>query len=139
MPPGQTSPDFDAYLKKRKEASDAFIEGDFSPLDQVSTHSSPATIFGPKGDCVQGADEVNAVNAKGAESFAPGGENDFEIMHQHSEENLAYWVGIQHSVVHLKGKEKPVPMDLRVTEIFRKEKGQWKLVHRHADPLKEGT
>jgi ketosteroid isomerase-like protein len=27
---------------------------------------------------------------------------------------------------------------LRVTLVFRKEKGQWMLAHRHADPLVEG-
>jgi ketosteroid isomerase-like protein len=29
----------------------------------------------------------------------------------------------------------PTPLDLRVTEVFRRADGEWKLVHRHADPL----
>jgi hypothetical protein len=27
------------------------------------------------------------------------------------------------------------PFDLRVTTTFRQEKGEWKIVHRHADPI----
>src|SRR4051812_48478422 len=29
----------------------------------------------------------------------------------------------------------PTEYDLRVTMIFRREQGQWKIVHRHADPI----
>jgi len=47
--------DFKQFMRQREEASQAFVNGDISPLDRISTHSSPATIFGPKGDWVEGA------------------------------------------------------------------------------------
>ena len=127
--------EFEQFLKVRKRASDAFVNGDFEPLNRISTQSSPATIFGPRGDCVQGAKEVNAANAKGAELFKTGSSNEFEIMHMGVDSELAYWVGVQRSVVNMKGQDSGVPMDLRVTEIFRREGAEWKLVHRHADKL----
>ena len=130
--------DFDAFIEKRTKASDAFVNGEYTPLGEVSTQVSPATIFGPPGTCVQGAEQVNAVNSQSADHFKPGSENAFETMHSGSSCDLAYWVGIQRSVAHMRGQEKSVPMNLRVTELFRREDGAWKLFHRHADILKEG-
>jgi ketosteroid isomerase-like protein len=132
----QAQKDFDEFIKQREEASYAFVNGDLGPLEKISVQASPATIFGPKGDCVKGAKHVNAANAKGAKHFKPGSKNAFEVFHKTSDGEIAYWVGIQHSVVQMEGEQKGVPMDLRVTEIFRREKGHWKLFHRHADPLK---
>ena len=68
--------DFEAFMGLRKEASDAFVGGNPDPLERISAQASPATLFGPKGDCVQGADRVNAVNAEGARRFRPGGQSD---------------------------------------------------------------
>jgi ketosteroid isomerase-like protein len=123
------------FMEVRLAASTAFVNGDIEPLHQISTVTSPATIFGPKGDTIQGAEEVNAVNAQGAAMFRPGAENAFDVMHVASDEHLAYWVGIQRSVVHIRGQDEPIPMDLRVTEVFRREDDGWKLIHRHADQL----
>lgn len=127
--------DFDAFMKRRKEASDAFVNGDFSPLDEVSVQASPATLFGPMGSCIEGADQVNGTNAKGAGHFESSSNNTFEVLHQGADERFAYWVGIQRTVAKMAGQDESTPMALRVTELFRREDGDWKLFHRHADRL----
>ena len=132
------SNDFTEFMSPRLAASTAFVNGDIDPLHQISTQTSPATIFGPPGTIVQGADQVNAANAHGAAMFAPGATNAFEVLHQHADDHLAYWVGIQRSQVHINGQPEPVKMHLRVTEIFRREPEGWMLIHRHADPLADG-
>jgi len=33
------------------------------------------------------------------------------------------------------GAEEMTPVSLRATTIFRREEGEWKIVHRHADPI----
>ena len=53
--------------------------------------------------------------------------------------DLAYTVTIDRGAVHLIDQAAPRPMALRVTTIFRKESGAWKLMHRHEDPLIDKT
>ena len=48
--------------------------------------------------------------------------------------DLGYVVGAEHSKASV-GGEAPAPIALRVTLIFRREDGEWKEVHRHADPI----
>jgi ketosteroid isomerase-like protein len=53
--------------------------------------------------------------------------------------DLAYTVTIERSEARVSGAGSVAPMALRVTHVFRKEDGVWKLVHRHADPLMDKT
>ncbi len=108
---------------------------DIEPLDRIATQVSPATIFGPQGNCVEGADEVNATNTSSAKFFESGSKSSFEIMQMAANNGIAFWAGIQRSTVQMRGEKDSISMDLRVTEAFRLEDGEWKLVHRHADPL----
>jgi len=128
--------DFKNFLKKREKASDAYLSGDAEPFLEICTKKSPATFFSPGGDYVEGSKTVSAAHEKGAGAFESFDSNKFETLHLNADENIAYWVGLQKSVVTMKGKKKPIPMTIRVTEIFRRENNEWKIIHRHADFLK---
>lgn len=128
---------FERFMEQREAAAGAYVSGDAGPLGALSTRALNATFFGPGGGAVQGADEVSARYAKDAGHFAPGSESRFEILDMGASGEVGYWVGWQRAKVNVKGKDEPVPMSLRVTEVFRREGDAWKLVHRHADMLAE--
>ncbi len=127
---------FESFLQQRRQVAAAFVNGDAGPLGEISTTHDPATIFGPNGRAVQGAAHVQEINEVGSHRFH-GGTTDLEVLHCGESDDLAYWTGIQRAKVQMDGQPDATPMALRVTEIYRRENGEWKLVHRHADELSE--
>jgi ketosteroid isomerase-like protein len=63
----------------------------------------------------------------------------FEYLSSGVSGELAFTVAIERSAVRFAGKKESASMSLRVTHLFRKEQGEWKLLHRHADPLMTKT
>jgi ketosteroid isomerase-like protein len=127
--------DFEQFMQRRAEAASAYVRGDATPLDRMVAREGSATFFAPRGGSVQGVAEVSRTYQHDAQSFAPGGESRFEILQMGASDGLAYWVGFQRATVYIQGRSEAVPFNLRVTEVFRREGDDWKLVHRHADPL----
>lgn len=128
--------DFEEFMKRRDEASRAFVNGELEPFDSITTRVAPATFFGPRGGYRNGLDEVSAGYESDAASFEPSDcENSFEFLQMGASDGIAYWVGFQRAVFRLSGKAEAVSTTLRVTEIFRREDDDWKIVHRHVDPL----
>jgi ketosteroid isomerase-like protein len=48
-------------------------------------------------------------------------------------DDLGYLVAIEHARVQRVGSDELVPLDLRVTTVFRREEDEWHLCLRHAD------
>ena len=132
---GTGSSNFEHFMKQREEAARAYVGGDAAPLGRIVARASMATFFGPMGGHVQGSHDVAARYEHDAALFAPEGQTDFEVFHAAAGGDVAYWTGIQHAVVRMQDGMEAKPMDLRVTEVFRRERDGWKLIHRHADTL----
>ncbi len=126
--------DFDEFFNaRRRPAAEAYTNGEPQPLDALVTKDGAATFHSPRGDTVSGADAVATRYCSDAASFAPGGETNLEVLQMDASGDLAFWTGFQHATVHFGDRDQPVPMRIRVTEVFRRENGKWKLIHRHAD------
>lgn len=120
-------------MREREAASGDYIRGDATALESLLTKRDPATFMSPGGDVAVGASEAARAQIAGAASFGPASTGHFEVLGHGASGDLAYWTGRQIATMDIKGRELPVPMVLRTTEIFRFENDEWKLVHRHAD------
>ena len=127
--------EFDDFMKSREAASTAYLNGNAEPLLAMSAMDDPASIFPLTGAVVHGAEKVNSGNQGDAKLFGPGAANRFDVLHAGADGSLAYWAGVQRARVHMKNQEEPVEISLRVTELFRRDNGEWKLFHRHTDRL----
>jgi ketosteroid isomerase-like protein len=124
--------DFAEFMKRRESAARAFINGDFGPSRPMLAEDAPATFFDPWGGCHQGPADVRDCYERNASLFASGS-CTFETLQLGADERFGYWVFLQQGSVKLHGAADPIPASLRVTEVFRRDGGEWKLVHRHAD------
>ena len=126
--------DFGTFMELREAAAREYAAGDIESFRQMATRHPPATLFEVGGETRLGPDRVLESYVQGAPAYESGGETRFEVLQSAASDGLAYWVGLQHSTVQLDdGASRQVL--LRVTELFRREKGEWKLIHRHADQL----
>ena len=129
--------DFEQFLRQRHAAGGDYVSGNPEPLGRVVAQKLPATFFSPRGDVTLGTREVWSRYERDASLFTSGSVNTFEPLDSAAGIDIAYWVGFQRSQANMRGEDQPVPFDLRVTEVYRRENDQWKLVHRHADPFKQ--
>jgi ketosteroid isomerase-like protein len=119
-------------LARQIEAEKALHNGDSTLRMQMWSTRDPVTLFGAA-TSKSGWDEVSQVFLWLASRFSDCTAYRFELIAAGVSGDLAYTVGYEHTSVSIDGV--PVePYTLRVTHLYRRENGEWKIVHRHGDP-----
>ena len=114
------------------EAETALHNGDPSPRIAMWSHQEPATLFGAAVTKL-GWDKIDPTFRWLASNFSNCTSYENEVLAAGASGDLAYVVGIEHTTASV-GSAGPKSYSLRVTTIFRREDGEWKVVHRHGDP-----
>jgi len=128
--------EIDDIVKQSEAATHALMNGDPSLFDAFITHKPDFTIFGPTGGPkpMIGAEDWRKVAPAAAKIFSKG-EAKVELFSSHASGDLLVLVLLEHQSVTFSGDTAPQSWSQRVTQVYRKEDGEWKIVHRHIDPL----
>lgn len=120
-------------------AQKEFVKGNPQPLKDICSHADDVTVLGGYGGFEKGwsAQVEKRYDWASARFNSIEDERRVENISLVVTSEMAYSVDIERTKIRLANTDEVRPMALRVTSIFRRENDQWKVVHRHADPLVE--
>ncbi len=106
------------------------VDGDAAPLEDVWSHGERVTTMHPLGGQQVGWAAVKQSFEQVA-SLAAGGHVRLDDQFIEVGGELAYELGIERGETTLAGES--ITIEQRVTNIYRLEAGEWKIVHHHTD------
>ena len=127
--------DLDEVVEQSHLALGEIVKGNPEPLKMVYSHHEDVTLANPFGPPVRGWQQAAATMERAASNYRDGEIVGFERVAKYVTPELAYIVEVERYRAKVGGGEELAPIALRVTSIFRREDGDWKIVHRHADPI----
>jgi ketosteroid isomerase-like protein len=125
------------FLPKHVEAERQIHGGDAQPRMDLWSRNDPVTVLGAK-ESGQGWAQLEPMFKAVAGWFSEAISYDFDLVAAGASGDMAYTVGYEHNEVVVDGKRRMYT--LRATHVYRREDGEWRTVHRHADfPPEDGT
>ena len=125
----------DELIEQYQLAIGEFMKGNPKPVQNLFSHRDDASLANPYNPPVRGWERIAEVTEHAASLRRDGEATGFEIVSKYVTPELAYVVQIERLKAKVGGREDITPYALRSTMIFRPEDGEWKVVHRHADPI----
>jgi ketosteroid isomerase-like protein len=127
--------DLDEFVGQCEQAWQVFVTGDPGPAMLLFSRRDDVTLANPWGPAVTGWADVSATLEAAAARFRSGQLTAFDILSSFVSDNLACSHEIERGEAMLGGRTEHESFALRVTSVYRREDGQWRIVLRHADPI----
>jgi ketosteroid isomerase-like protein len=125
----------DLPLDEYHRAGVEITNGNPDVYKSLYSRSDDVTLANPFGPPVRGWNNVSATLDRAAENYDDGEAVGFENVATVLGGDLAYTVEIESYRARVGGAPVITPVSVRVTTVFRREDGGWKVLHRHADPI----
>jgi ketosteroid isomerase-like protein len=127
--------DFIAWTQSRlRDAETALHNGDPGPRLAIWSTQEPVSVLGAARSAV-GLQEVRDLFQSLGGMFSDCSSHEYEIVAAGVFGDMAYTAGYERTQASINGE--PRQYVLRVTQIYRREDGEWKVAHRHADTAPE--
>ena len=130
-----TVDDVDELIEQYYLAQREFLKGNPEPVKDLFSHTEDVTLANPYGPPVRGFYEVSKTVEHAASLRSDGTFVGWQIVAKYVTAELAYVVQIERAEAKIGAREDITPLAVRATMIFRPEDGEWKIVHRHSDPI----
>jgi ketosteroid isomerase-like protein len=135
MGAGIADEDLDQVIERYHRALGEFMRGNHEPARELFSEREDVTLGNPFGPFARGSTHVVEAMKRAASHYRDGEASSFDAISKFVTADLAYIVEVERLKSKVGGREDISPVDLRVTSIFRREDGRWRLVHRQADPI----
>jgi ketosteroid isomerase-like protein len=125
-------------IRRTAEAASAFMRGDMRRYLSLITHADDYTLMAPFGGAPTRGFDLSNERLAEMERYFRSGESELELVQSYASGDMVVLVMIerQHGEV---GGLPDQDWSLRVTLVYRREGSEWRLAHRHADPLVHGV
>jgi ketosteroid isomerase-like protein len=121
----------DEVMPAQLAAERAIRDGNVAPRLALWSRHDPVTLFGAAVNCETGWQDLERTFGEVASWFSECTSYEFELVAAGVSGDLAYTVGFEHTSTSVEGV--PRTYTLRVTHVYRREDGAWRIVHRHGD------
>jgi ketosteroid isomerase-like protein len=128
------SPDLEGAIEQSHKALASILRGDSSGYKELFSHQEDITLGNPFGPYSRGRN-VEATLDGAAGHYRDGEVTGVELVATYATGDLSCVVEVERGRAKVGGNSEVVAIAVRVTSVFRSEQGEWRLVHRHADPI----
>jgi ketosteroid isomerase-like protein len=122
---------FRPFLALQNEAEEAFVLGDAGPRMALWSRHNPVSLAGALGIVEVGLERLAEAFSKIAARFSDVSDFHYEVEVAEVLGDMAYTLGFERFTGSI--GERPVEdVEVRVTHVYRRESGEWRIVHRHS-------